>query len=98
VALREGRQGGVSADQVVGGPLRQLATDALAAGTADDWFFVRYPDAFPHLRDNYPRLVGTLGSATVALGTPPPNRPLRSSPMETFERVFTSVNRSPMTR
>ncbi len=38
------------ADQLVAGPLGEIAREALACGIADGWFFIRYRDERPHLR------------------------------------------------
>src|SRR5215208_487104 len=37
-------------EDLVAGPIRELCAEALAAGTADLWFFVRYHDPDPHVR------------------------------------------------
>jgi lantibiotic biosynthesis protein len=42
--------GGLIADQLVAGPLAELAREALVSGLAEDWFFIRYRDERPHLR------------------------------------------------
>jgi class I lanthipeptide synthase len=42
--------GGLIADQLVAGPLAELARETLVSGLADDWFFIRYRDERPHLR------------------------------------------------
>jgi thiopeptide-type bacteriocin biosynthesis protein len=41
---------GTLAEELLAGPLRELAGEALASGLADDWFFIRYRDERPHLR------------------------------------------------
>jgi thiopeptide-type bacteriocin biosynthesis protein len=41
---------GTIAEQLLAGPLRELAGEALASRLADDWFFIRYRDERPHLR------------------------------------------------
>jgi thiopeptide-type bacteriocin biosynthesis protein len=41
---------GTIAEELLAGPLRELAGEALASGLADDWFFIRYRDERPHLR------------------------------------------------
>lgn len=42
--------GGTVAEQLLGRSLAGFARDILAAGLADEWFFVRYRDPRPHLR------------------------------------------------
>ncbi len=37
-------------DDLLTGPVPELCEQALAADTADDWFFIRYADPDPHLR------------------------------------------------
>jgi thiopeptide-type bacteriocin biosynthesis protein len=37
-------------DDLLTGPVAELCQQALAMGTADDWFFLRYADPDPHLR------------------------------------------------
>ena len=37
-------------DDLLTGPVSELCEQALAADTADDWFFIRYADPDPHLR------------------------------------------------
>ncbi|CAM5489824.1 Nisin biosynthesis protein NisB [Streptomyces xanthochromogenes] len=37
-------------DDVVSGPLRELAEGLTASGAVDRWFFLRYADPMPHLR------------------------------------------------
>jgi thiopeptide-type bacteriocin biosynthesis protein len=39
-----------SHEDLVAGPIRDLCTEALAAGAADLWFFLRYHDPDPHVR------------------------------------------------
>ena len=56
--------GGTIADQLVVGPLAELVHEALGAGLAEDWFFIRYRDERPHLRVRFrgepDRLTGEL--------------------------------------
>ncbi|HTD37765.1 MAG TPA: lantibiotic dehydratase [Candidatus Limnocylindrales bacterium] len=51
-------------DELIAGPLRELADGAVAAGHAKGWFFLRYADPEPHLRLRFhgePRILsGTL--------------------------------------
>ncbi|WP_378674859.1 lantibiotic dehydratase [Nocardia sp. GCM10030253] len=42
--------GAASADRVLRSVVRPIVSDALAAGTVDEWFFVRYSDPDWHLR------------------------------------------------
>jgi lantibiotic biosynthesis protein len=42
--------GGMVAELLIGKALNSFARDALAAGLADDWFFIRFHDPRPHLR------------------------------------------------
>jgi thiopeptide-type bacteriocin biosynthesis protein len=37
-------------EDLIAGPLRELARDALKEGLANEWFFIRYTDPDPHLR------------------------------------------------
>jgi lantibiotic biosynthesis protein len=55
---------GTIAEQLLAGPLRELAGEALASRLADDWFFIRYRDERPHVRVRFHgeprRLIGEL--------------------------------------
>jgi thiopeptide-type bacteriocin biosynthesis protein len=42
--------GKAATEQLIGHELRRFAGEALAAGLADDWFFIRYRDPRPHVR------------------------------------------------
>lgn len=37
-------------DDLIAGPVRAFADDAMSAGHADNWFFIRYRDSDPHIR------------------------------------------------
>ena len=59
-------------DDVIADPVRSFGEEALAAGWADAWFFIRYSDPDPHLRLRFrgtpERLTGRLLPAICAWG------------------------------
>ncbi len=59
-------------DDVIADPLRSFTAEALAAGWAEDWFFIRYSDPDPHVRLRFrgapERLVGQLLPALCTWG------------------------------
>jgi thiopeptide-type bacteriocin biosynthesis protein len=60
-------------EDLIAGPLRALAHDALKEGLADEWFVMRYADPDPHLRLRFrgdpPILTGKLVPLLCAWGT-----------------------------
>ncbi|WP_414168167.1 lantibiotic dehydratase [Streptoverticillium reticulum] len=50
-------------EDLIAGPVRAFCTDAVAAGLATDWFFLRYTDPDPHLRIRLHGDPGTLAAA-----------------------------------
>ena len=66
--------GAATADQVIREVINPLATEVLARGTADQWFFIRYADPAWHLRVRFhgqpERLREEVGPALQALLSP----------------------------